>query len=70
MFLKIRTYQFWILFEEYNKTEDCETGLVYITDNKSVNVKYVYEDLLEFEFCIFNYDIFIHCFWWLFVMLY
>ena len=25
-------------FEEYNKTEDCEFSLVYITDNKSMIV--------------------------------
>ena len=37
-------------FEEYNKMEDCEFSLVYITENKCVNVKYDYGDLLEFEF--------------------
>ena len=41
-------------FEEYNKMEDCEFSLVYITDNKCVNVKYDYGDLLEFEFCIYR----------------
>ena len=39
-------------FEEYNKTEDCEFRLVYIMDNKCVNVKYDYGDFDTTNGCI------------------